>query len=118
MHFIDLKDTFKKQLAPGVTSSLAWGDKLMLSVVELDPGSTVPMHRLRRIGSMPRALRNLLNSPPSKPLSFRPISVSSASEIRNTAGIPNSPWTILRLAFTASSHDGNMNAKRCRFSGR
>jgi len=44
MHFIDLKDTFKKQLAPGVTSSLAWGDKLMLSVVELEPGSTVPMH--------------------------------------------------------------------------
>jgi quercetin dioxygenase-like cupin family protein len=44
MHFIDLKDTFKKQLAPGVNLNLAWGHKLMLSVVELEPGSTVPMH--------------------------------------------------------------------------
>ncbi len=44
MHFIDLKETVKKQLAPGVRLNLAWGDKLMLSVVELDPGSTVPMH--------------------------------------------------------------------------
>jgi len=44
MHFIDLKETFKKQLAPGVRLSLAWGEKLMLSVVELEPGSVVPMH--------------------------------------------------------------------------
>lgn len=44
MHFIDLKDMLKKQLAPGVQLNLAWGDKLMLSVVELEPGSTVPMH--------------------------------------------------------------------------
>ena len=44
MHFIDLKDTFKKQLAPGVNLNVAWGHKLMLSVVELEPGSTVPMH--------------------------------------------------------------------------
>ena len=44
MHFIDLKETVKKQLAPGVNLNLAWGDKLMLSVVELEPGSTVPMH--------------------------------------------------------------------------
>ena len=44
MHFIDLKETLKRQLAPGVTLSLAWGDKLMLSVVELEPGSIVPMH--------------------------------------------------------------------------
>ena len=44
MHFIGLQDTFKKQLAPGVKLNLAWGDKLMLSVVELEPGSTVPMH--------------------------------------------------------------------------
>ena len=33
MHFIDLKETLKKQLAPGVRLSLAWGEKLMLSVV-------------------------------------------------------------------------------------
>ncbi len=44
MRFIGLKDTFRKQLAPGVTLNLAWGDKLMLSVVELESGSTVPMH--------------------------------------------------------------------------
>ena len=44
MSFINLKETFKKQWAPGVKLNLAWGDKLMLSVVELEPGSTVPMH--------------------------------------------------------------------------
>jgi quercetin dioxygenase-like cupin family protein len=44
MHFIDPNETLKKQLAPGVTLNLAWGDTLMLSVVELEPGSIVPMH--------------------------------------------------------------------------
>ncbi len=44
MHFIHLKETLKKQLGPGVKLNLAWGDKLMLSVVELEPGSIVPMH--------------------------------------------------------------------------
>ncbi len=44
MRFIDPKETLKKQLAPGVKLNLAWGDKLMLSVVELEPGSIVPMH--------------------------------------------------------------------------
>ena len=44
MHFIDLNETVKKQLGPGVTLNLAWGEKLMLSVVEFEPGSTVPMH--------------------------------------------------------------------------
>lgn len=44
MSFIDLKDILKKQLAPGVRLNLAWGEKLMLSVVELEPGSVVPMH--------------------------------------------------------------------------
>lgn len=44
MYFIDPKETFKKELVPGVHLNLAWGDKLMLSVVELEPGSTVPMH--------------------------------------------------------------------------
>ena len=44
MPFINLKETLKKQLAPGVKLNLAWGDKLMLAVLELDPGSTVPMH--------------------------------------------------------------------------
>ncbi len=44
MHFIDLKETLKKQLAAGVTLNLAWGEKLMLAVVELESGSTVPMH--------------------------------------------------------------------------
>ena len=44
MHFIDLKETLKKQLAPGVRLNLAWGDSLMLSLVELEPGSVVPVH--------------------------------------------------------------------------
>src|SRR5574337_699516 len=44
MAFIDSRETIKKQLAPGVTTNVAWGDKLMLSVVELEPGSTVPIH--------------------------------------------------------------------------
>jgi len=44
MPFIRLQDTVKRTLAPGVTLNLAWGDGLMLSVVELEPGSAVPMH--------------------------------------------------------------------------
>jgi quercetin dioxygenase-like cupin family protein len=44
MHFIEQNETFKKQLAPGVRLGLAWGEKLMLSVVELEAGSVVPMH--------------------------------------------------------------------------
>lgn len=44
MYFIDPKETLKKQLAPGVTLNLAWSEQLMLSVVELEPGSVVPMH--------------------------------------------------------------------------
>ena len=44
MHFIDLKETLKKQFAPGVRLNLAWGDSLMLSLVELESGSVVPVH--------------------------------------------------------------------------
>jgi len=34
----------KKELVPGTTANLAWGEKIMLSLVEIGPGSVVPMH--------------------------------------------------------------------------
>jgi quercetin dioxygenase-like cupin family protein len=34
----------KKELVPGTTANLAWGEKIMLSLVEINPGSVVPMH--------------------------------------------------------------------------
>ncbi len=44
MSFIDRTSMHKKELVPGTTASLAWGEKIMLSLVEIGPGSVVPMH--------------------------------------------------------------------------
>ena len=45
MHFY-ARDSMphKKELAPGTVANLAWGEKIMLSLVEIGPGSVVPMH--------------------------------------------------------------------------
>jgi quercetin dioxygenase-like cupin family protein len=44
MSFVDLHGKRVKQLFEGVKAQVAWGDRLMLSLVTLEAGSTVPMH--------------------------------------------------------------------------
>ncbi len=44
MSFVDLHGKRGKQLFEGVKAQVAWGDRLMLSLVTLGAGSTVPMH--------------------------------------------------------------------------
>ena len=44
MAFIDRAKMRTRQLVPGTTAGLAWGEKIMLSLVEIGPGSVVPMH--------------------------------------------------------------------------
>jgi quercetin dioxygenase-like cupin family protein len=43
-YFPDPTKAHRRVLAPGVTLSVMWGEKVMLSVVELAAGSEVPMH--------------------------------------------------------------------------
>jgi quercetin dioxygenase-like cupin family protein len=43
--FIDTGNLPQKELADGVTTNIAWGEKLMLSFVKLDPNAIVPPHR-------------------------------------------------------------------------
>ncbi len=43
--FFSYPANFKERiLFPGVTIRTAWGEKIMLSFVELQPGGTVPLH--------------------------------------------------------------------------
>jgi quercetin dioxygenase-like cupin family protein len=42
--FIVPEELPAKLLAPGVEAHLAWGDKIMLSFVDLGPGGVVPPH--------------------------------------------------------------------------
>jgi len=44
MTFVDRNQMKKRELVPGTTASLAWGEKIMLSLVKIGPGSVVPMH--------------------------------------------------------------------------
>lgn len=43
-YFPDPAKAHRRMLAPGVTLSVVWGEKVMLSVVELAAGSEVPLH--------------------------------------------------------------------------
>ena len=43
-YFFDPSEVKRKELAPGVTLRVMWGDKIMMSVVEIAPGSEVPNH--------------------------------------------------------------------------
>ncbi len=43
-HFPDLDNAPEKEVAPGIKLRAAWGDKIMLCRVILEPGSQVPMH--------------------------------------------------------------------------
>ena len=40
----DPNDVKQRELAPGVMLRTMWGEKVMLSVVEIDANSVVPMH--------------------------------------------------------------------------
>ena len=42
--FINTGNLPQKELAEGVTADVAWGEKLMLSFVKLNPDATVPPH--------------------------------------------------------------------------
>ena len=43
-YFYDPSDVEKKELAPGVTIRPMWGDRIMMSVVEIAPNAIVPDH--------------------------------------------------------------------------
>ena len=43
-YFYSSEGTNQKLLAPGVKLKTMWGEKIMMSLVELDPKSEVPMH--------------------------------------------------------------------------
>ena len=43
-YFIDPSKIERRELAPGVTLRTMWGDKVMMSVVEVAPKAVVPMH--------------------------------------------------------------------------
>ncbi len=43
-HFYDLERIGSKGLVPGVTLQTIWGEKVMLSRVEIAPGAEVPRH--------------------------------------------------------------------------
>ena len=43
-YFIDPKALKGKTIAPGTEIQIAYGDKIMLSFVEVKPGGVVPMH--------------------------------------------------------------------------
>ena len=43
-YFIEPKTLKPKEIAPGTEIRVAYGDKIMLSFVEIKPGSVVPMH--------------------------------------------------------------------------
>ncbi len=45
MYFIDPTQLTAKEIFPGVTMRAAWGEKIMLSFIDLAPHSVVPEHK-------------------------------------------------------------------------
>jgi len=43
-YFFDSESQERKEIAPGVTIRTMWGDKVMMSVVEVAPHAVVPLH--------------------------------------------------------------------------
>lgn len=43
-YFIDPANVKRRELAPGVTLRTMWGDKIMMSIVEIAPHAVVPSH--------------------------------------------------------------------------
>lgn len=44
MYFLDVSKAKEKELAPGVRARLLWGDKIMLSFLDMGAGASVPLH--------------------------------------------------------------------------
>lgn len=44
MYFYNPKDRNAKELIPGATIRTFWGEKLLLSIVEIAPGAVIPNH--------------------------------------------------------------------------
>lgn len=44
MHFFDIDKREAKEIAPGVHIRTTWGERMLLSVVDLSPGAAVPNH--------------------------------------------------------------------------
>ena len=43
-YFYDSFETTRQELAPGITLRTIWGDKVMMSLIEVEPSSVVPRH--------------------------------------------------------------------------
>ena len=43
-YFRDSSEITRKEVAPGVVLRTMWGDKVMMSLVEVAPGAIVPIH--------------------------------------------------------------------------
>ena len=44
MYFYDPTDRPTKELAPGIIARTFWGEKMLTSIVDLDPHTTLPAH--------------------------------------------------------------------------
>lgn len=43
-YFFQPKDVKAKEIAPGAKIKTFWGDKIMISIVDIEPETVVPMH--------------------------------------------------------------------------
>ena len=43
-YFLSSDDAVQREISPGVSLRTMWGDKIMMSLVELDANSEVPLH--------------------------------------------------------------------------
>jgi len=43
-YFFDSSARTRKELLPGVASRTFWGDRMLLSLVDLEPNTTIPSH--------------------------------------------------------------------------
>ena len=43
-YFLSSDDAVLREISPGVSLRTMWGDKIMMSLVELDANSEVPLH--------------------------------------------------------------------------
>ncbi len=44
MYFLDIESRSMMELAPGVHARTFWGDQMLMSLVDLEPGAEVPEH--------------------------------------------------------------------------
>jgi quercetin dioxygenase-like cupin family protein len=44
MPFFDLDDRARKSVVPGIDIRTFWGDQMLLSVADLEPGAVLPVH--------------------------------------------------------------------------